>query len=109
MSSRRGLDGVVAALGAADVERADPALVVGRDRHGLEHARDLVVGEAVLAEALLRAVHDELLRARAGGHALGLDADQPARAAVGSPPPSRTACRSPGSREPEAGVSLCSG
>src|SRR4030095_2022834 len=75
-----GLDRLLAALGAADVERADAALVVSGHGDGLEHARDLVVGEAVRAEALLRAVHDELLRARAGGHALGLDADDPARA-----------------------------
>ena len=41
------MDLAVAALGAADVERADAALVVRRDRHVLEDALDLVVGEAV--------------------------------------------------------------
>ena len=57
----------------------------------------------------LRALHDHLLRARAGGHALSLDADQPARADAATPPRSRTACRSPASACPTPGVGLCSG
>ena len=71
---------VVAALRAADVQRAQPALVVGGDRHGVEHPLDLVVGEAVRQQPLARGGLHELLRARAGGHALGGDADEPARA-----------------------------
>ena len=43
---------IVAVLGAADVERAEPALVVGRDGHVVEDALDLVVAEAVGLEAL---------------------------------------------------------
>ena len=42
-----GVDVDVDALGAADVERADAALVVGGDGDGVEDALDLVVGEAV--------------------------------------------------------------
>ena len=72
----------VAPLRAADVEAADAALVVGRDRHGLEHPLDLVVGEALLDEPLARRVGDQLLGARAGGHALRLDADEPPHAAL---------------------------
>ena len=67
-------------LGAADPQRAEPALVVGGDRDGLEHALDLVVGEALLEQPLARALLDQRLRARAGGHAGGGDADQPPRA-----------------------------
>jgi hypothetical protein len=65
------------------VQRAEAALVVGRDGDALEDPPDLVVGEAVLVQALARRAHDELLRARAGGHALGRDADHPARAVLG--------------------------
>src|SRR3954465_8983491 len=43
----RAVDLAVAALGAADPQRADAALVVSSDRHVLEDALDLVVGEAV--------------------------------------------------------------
>ena len=46
----------VGALGAADVEGADAALVVGRDGDGVEDALDLVVGEACSDEALAGAV-----------------------------------------------------
>ena len=42
-------------LGPADVKRADPALVVGGDRDGGEHALDLVVGESLGGEPLPRA------------------------------------------------------
>ena len=65
------------------MQRAEAALVVRRDRHVVEDPLDLVVGEAVVGEPLARAAHDELLRARAGGHALGGDADEPARAGRG--------------------------
>ena len=79
-SSVRASISVVGALGHADVQRAEAALVVRRDGHVVEDPLDLVVGEAVLREPLARGAHDELLRARAGGHALGGDADEPARA-----------------------------
>ena len=69
--------------GPSDVKRADPTLVVGGDRDGREHALDLVVGEALRGETLARAPGDQLLRARTGGHALGLDAGQGAGAALG--------------------------
>ena len=73
----------VAALGHADVQRAQPALVVRRDGNVLEDALDLVLAEAVVEQPLARAAHDELLRARAGGQALRGDADEPARAGGG--------------------------
>src|SRR5436190_8239739 len=78
----RAVDLTVAALRAADPERAEPALVVRRDRHMLEDALDLVVGEAVRQQALARGGRDHLLRARACGHALRRDADEPTRAAL---------------------------
>src|SRR3954453_6947184 len=71
------------ALGAADVQGAQPALVVGRHGDVLEDALDLVVVEAVRAQTLAGGPCDELLRARTGGHALGGDADQPARPGLG--------------------------
>ena len=49
----------VGALGAADVQRPDAALVVGGDGDGLEDALDLVVGEAVGGEALAGAVGEQ--------------------------------------------------
>jgi hypothetical protein len=64
------------------VQRADAALIVSGHRHASNTRAISSLGEPALAEALLRAVHDELLRARAGGHALGLDADDAARAAL---------------------------
>jgi hypothetical protein len=64
------------------VQRPEAALVVGRDRDGVEDALDLRVGEAVAGEALARVAGDDLLRARARGHALGGDADEPARAGL---------------------------
>ena len=73
----------VDALRAADVQRADAALVVGRDRDSGEDALDLVVGEAVGDEPLAGAAGDQLLRARAGGHPLRLDPGQGAGAALG--------------------------
>src|SRR3954469_4582018 len=54
-----GVDLVLAQLGAADAERAEAALVVGGDGHGLEDALDLVGAEAVALEALARAPLDE--------------------------------------------------
>ena len=51
-SSRCGLDRVAGALGAADMKRADPTLVVGRHGDALQHALNLVVGEALLGETL---------------------------------------------------------
>ena len=78
---RLGREGLGAGLGTADVQRADSALVVGGHRHGLEDAGDLSVVEAGVAEALLRALGDHLLRARTGGHALGLHSHKPARSA----------------------------
>ena len=48
-----------------------------RDRDGGEDALDLVVGEALLDQPLARRALDQLLRARAGGHAGRGDADQP--------------------------------
>ena len=51
-----GVDLVVAELGAPDVERAEPALVVGRDRHRLEDLLDLLVVEALVLQALARRV-----------------------------------------------------
>ena len=62
---------------------AEPALVVGGHGDGLEDALDLVLGEAVGEQPLVRARLHEGLRARARGHALGADADQPARARFG--------------------------
>ena len=78
-----GVDVDAPALGAADVEGADAALVVGRDRDGLDDALDLVGGEALLGEPLAGAVLDQALGAGAGGHALGLDPAQGAGAALG--------------------------
>ena len=75
-----GVDVGVAALRAADVERAQAALVVRRDGHGGEDALDLVLAEPVREQPLARALLHERLRARAGGHALGGDAAEPARA-----------------------------
>src|SRR4051812_32867086 len=73
----------IAVLGAADPERADAALVVGRDRHGFEDALDLVVGEAVVVQAVARCGHDHLLRARARRHTLRGHPYEAARAAFG--------------------------
>src|SRR5215218_7651305 len=83
VEQRARFDLVLALLGAADVERAEAALVVRRDGDVLEDPLDLVVGEAVGGEALARSACDQLLRAGAGRHALSGDADEPARAALG--------------------------
>ena len=48
-----------------------------------KHALDLVVGEALFDEPLARGFGHQLLRARAGGHPLRLDADQPPDATLG--------------------------
>ena len=53
-SSVRASISVVGALGEADVQRAEAALVVRRDRDVVEDPRDLVVGEAVGEQALAR-------------------------------------------------------
>src|SRR3954447_5193705 len=79
---RRGLELGLATLGTADVQRAEAALVVGGDRHRVEDAADLLVGEAIRREPLARVAGDDLLRARARRHALRRDADEPARAAL---------------------------
>ena len=70
-------------LGAAQVELADAALVVGGDGDGVEDALDLVGGEAVGLQALARSSARLLLGAGAGGHALRLDAGERAGAALG--------------------------
>ena len=67
---------------AADVQRADPALVVRRDGDGVEDPLDLVLAEPVGEQALARGGLDERLRARARGDALRGDADQPLRAGL---------------------------
>ena len=77
---RQRVDVGVAGLGAADAQRAEPALVVGGDRDRGEHALDLVVGEALLEQPLARGLLHQRLRARAGGHPGRGDADQAARA-----------------------------
>ena len=79
-----GVDVGVAVLGAADVQRAEAALIVRGDGDGVEDALDLILGEAVAQQPLVRAPLHERLRARARGDALGADADQPPRAALGS-------------------------
>src|SRR4051794_31150855 len=79
----RAVDLAVAALGAADPQRAEAALVVGRDRDVLEDTLDLVVGEAVSGESLARCRGHHLLRARARGHALSRYADEATRSAFG--------------------------
>ncbi len=73
----------VAALGAADVEGADAALVVGGDRDGLDRPLDLLGVEAGGGEPFAAELGDHLLGAGAGGHALGLHAGQGAGAALG--------------------------
>jgi hypothetical protein len=78
-----GVDVRVAVLRAADVQRAEPALVVRRHRHRVEDPLDLVLGEAVLEQPLARAGLHEPLRARACGHALGAHPDQPPCAGLG--------------------------
>ena len=68
----------------AEVEGAPGALVVGGDRHELEDPRDLLGGEAVLAQGLVRLAGEQPLRAGAGVHPLGGDPDDPpAGAGVG--------------------------
>src|SRR5215217_96414 len=73
----------VAVLWQPEVERAHTALVVRRDRYGLETPSDLVDGEAIGGQALARASDNQLLRAWACRHPLRGDADEPARAALG--------------------------
>ena len=72
--------GGAAALGAAEVEGALTALVVGGDGDAVEDLLDLGGVVAALGEALAGAGGDELLGAGAGGHALGLDAGERAGA-----------------------------
>ena len=76
---RLGVDVVDARLRAADVQRAEAALVVRGHGDRLEDPLDLGVGEAVGQQPLARARLDQRLRARAGGHPLGADADKSAR------------------------------
>ena len=78
-----GVDLVVAQLGAADVQRAEAALVVGRHRHRLEDAFDVRLVEALVVSRA-RGGGDELLGAWAGRHPLRGDADQPAGPEVGA-------------------------
>ena len=70
--------GVEVVLGA-DVERGEPALVVGRERDEVEDPLDVADLEAGLEQALARARADEPLRARAGVDPRRLDADDAAR------------------------------
>ncbi len=80
LQQRRGVDLGDALLDAADLQRAEPALVVCRDGHPSEDALDLILGEPIGEQALARAVSDELLRTGAGGHAGGRHPDDPPRA-----------------------------
>ena len=65
---------MIARLGA-DEQRAATALVVRRERHELEDALDVAVGEARLEQPLARRAAHEPLRAGAGVDAGSLDAD----------------------------------
>ena len=76
----RRLDPGRAALGGADVEGADAALVVGGDGDELDDPLDLLVSEAIGGEPIAGERGDGFLGARAGGHPLGLDAGQGAGA-----------------------------
>ena len=70
---------------------------------------DLVVGEAVVAEALARAGRRRAA-ARTGRRSCPARRRRPAGACrARRPPPSRTACRSPASGCPDTGAGLCSG
>ncbi len=84
LQQRRGVDLVVAQLGASDVERSEASLIVRRHGHGLEDLVDVVIVEALGFEAAARGAGDELLRARACGNALRGHADQPASAELGA-------------------------
>jgi RNA polymerase primary sigma factor len=79
----RRVDPGLTALGAADVEAADPALVVGGDGDGLDRPLDLLGAEALLGKSLASEAGDHLLGAGAGGHALGLDSGQGPGPALG--------------------------
>ena len=80
---RGGVDLLLAQLGAADVEGAQAALVVGGNGDRLEDPLDLLGAEALGLEPLARAGGDEALGARARGHALGGHAGEPAGAELG--------------------------
>ncbi len=73
-----------ALLTDTDVERAETALVVGRDRDCLEDPLDLLDVIAILAEAGVGGRGDQLLRAWTRGHPLCGDADQGARPRLGA-------------------------
>ena len=88
-SSVRGVDLVVARLGAADVQRAEAALVVRGDGDGSKIARSRR-REAVGLEPLARGAGDQLLRARARGHALGGRRRSAGACRVAMRPPSRS-------------------
>ena len=82
LQQRGGVDLLDALLDAADLQRRQPALVVRGDGNALEDPLDLPLGEAVGGEPLARAAGDELLRARACGHAGRRHADGAARAVL---------------------------
>src|SRR5262249_6466143 len=67
----------------ADVQRPGAALVVRGEGNELQDPLHVEVVEAGVEEPLLRAGGDEALRARAGVDAVGLDADDAARALLG--------------------------
>ena len=89
----------VAVLRAPDAQPADAALVVGGDRHRVEDALDLVVGEALLHEAP-RAARPPA-PARRGRPSCPAP---PHRPAAGRPartrPPCRSTCTAPAWRSP---------
>ena len=77
------VDLVLAQLGAADVQRAEAALVMGRDRNHFEDPLDFRLVKSLALEPLTRGAGDQLLSAWARRDPLGRDADQPARADLG--------------------------
>ena len=82
LEQRRRVDLGNALLDAADLKRGQPALVVGRHRHALDDALDLLRREPVLSEPLPRTSCNQFLRARARGHSRGRHADHAARAVL---------------------------
>ncbi len=83
LQQRGGVDLVLAQLGAADVQRAQAALVVRGDGYRLENALDLSVVKSIVLQAFTGAGGDQLLRARARGDSLRGDPDQPSGAELG--------------------------
>ena len=83
-SSVARVDLLDAFLDAADLQGRKAALVVGRDGHRSQHGVDLLLAEnSTSAQPLAGASRDQLLRARAGGHAGRRDADDAPRAVLG--------------------------